>query len=83
MIRAHNDKDKVIVLQTSQTHLPESSGLSLITLTLHNYRYRSPRFHERFGEVTFHHCSVLSQNRKGTEGQLGGTTCPRFFMRMR
>ena len=30
MIRAHNDKDKVIVLQTSQTHLPESSALSLI-----------------------------------------------------
>ena len=35
MIRAHNESDKVIVLQTSQTHLPESSGLSLVTLTLH------------------------------------------------
>ena len=35
MIRPHNDKDKVIVLQPTQTHLPESSGLSLVTLTLH------------------------------------------------
>ena len=38
MIRARNDRDKVIVLQTSQTHLPESSGLSLIPLTLLTFK---------------------------------------------
>ena len=37
MIRANNDKDSVIVLQTSQTHLPESSELSLNT----NFAYLS------------------------------------------
>ena len=32
---------------------------------------------------TFKDLKPEAQNRKGTEGQLGGTTCPRFSMRMR